>query len=386
MRIEPEIKLDYKDVLMCPKRSTLESREEVDLVREFIFPNAGGEGSDPKHYGWKGVPIVASNMDTVGTFEMAKSLAQRRMLTCINKHNDLNKWRHKLNGYGCWNSPEARKANEKNWKYDRDSDHWQNRIYEHISPSIGIKYDPVNYDDIDYLRDVTWNFYHTRFVCIDAANGYTKRFCDFIKKVREEHPALIIIAGNVVTGEMTEQLILNGADIVKVGIGSGSVCTTRLQTGVGYPQLSAVIECADAAHGLGGHIMADGGCCCAGDIAKAFCAGADFVMLGGMLAGHTESAGQEEIVDGEKYKAFYGMSSETAMKKHNGGVASYRSAEGKTVRVKHRGLVKHTLESVLGGLRSSCTYIGARRLKDMPKCATFIRTSQQSNEVFGKNV
>ena len=384
MRIEPEIKLDYKDVLMCPKRSTLNSRKEVDLVREFTFPNAGGEGSDPKAYGWKGIPIVASNMDTVGTFEMAKALAQRRMLTCISKHNDIKRWLHKLNGYGVYKSSEQRKGGV--WKHDRHSDNWQNRIYEHISPSIGIKYDPKKTDDLDYLQNITWNFYHTRFVCIDAANGYTSRFCDFIKRVREEHPALIIIAGNVVTGEMTEQLILNGADIVKVGIGSGSVCTTRIQTGVGYPQLSTVIECADAAHGLGGHVMADGGCCCPGDIAKAFCAGADFVMLGGMLAGHTECDGQEEIIDGEKYKVFYGMSSETAMKKHNGGVADYRSSEGKTIRVKHRGLVKHTIEDILGGLRSACTYIGARRLKDMPKCATFIRVTQQSNEVFGKNV
>jgi GMP reductase len=385
MRIESEIKLDYKDVLLCPKRSTLESRKDVDLVREFTFPNAGGEGSDPKAYGWKGVPIVASNMDTVGTFEMAKSLAQHRMLTCINKHFDGDVWAHKLNGYGYWKTKEQRQANEKDWKYDRDSDNWQNRIYEHISPSIGIKYDAEGTDDLDYLNSIQWNFYHNRFVCIDAANGYTKRFCEFIKKIREEHPALIIIAGNVVTGEMTEQLILNGADIVKVGIGSGSVCTTRIQTGVGYPQLSAIIECADAAHGLGGHIMADGGCVCAGDVAKAFSGGADFVMLGGMLAGHTECAGQEEEIDGVKYKTFYGMSSADAMKKHYGGVASYRSAEGKTVRVKHRGLVKHTIESILGGLRSACTYIGARRLKDMPKCATFIRTTQQSNEVFGKN-
>ena len=386
MRIESDTKLDYKDVLMRPKRSTLESRSDVDLVREFTFPNAGGEGADPKAYGWKGVPIVAANMDTVGTFEMAKSLAQRRMLTCISKHYDGDVWAHKLNGYGIWKNKEQREANEKNWEYDRDSDIWQNRIYEHISPSIGIKYDPEKTDDLDYLNNITWNFYHTRFVCIDAANGYTRRFCDFIKKVREEHPALIIIAGNVVTGEMTEQLILNGADIVKVGIGSGSVCTTRIQTGVGYPQFSAVVECADAAHGVGGYIMADGGCTCAGDVAKAFGGGADFVMLGGMLAGHTECEGQEEQIDGKTYKTFYGMSSAEAMNKYHGGVAKYRSAEGKTVRVEHRGLVKHTLEGILGGLRSACTYIGARRLKDMPKCATFIRVSQQSNEIFGKNL
>ena len=184
---------------------------------------------------------------------------------------------------------------------------------------------------------------------------------------------------------MTEEILLSGADIVKVGIGSGSVCTTRIQTGVGYPQLSAVIECADAAHGIGGHIMADGGCVCAGDVSKAFCAGADFVMLGGMLAGHTESAGQEEEINGEKYKVFYGMSSDTAMNKYSGGVASYRSSEGKTVRIKHRGQIKSTIESILGGIRSTCTYIGARNLKDMPKCATFVRTTQQSNEVFGRN-
>ena len=386
MRIEPEIKLDYKDVLMRPKRSTLESRSDVDLVREFNFPHAGGEGADPKGYSWKGVPIVASNMDTVGTFEMAKQLAQYNMLTCISKHNDGDRWAHKLNGYGVWKNKEQREANEGSWKYERGAKDWQSRIYDHICPSIGIKYDPEKTDDLDYLRNITWNFYHTRFVCIDAANGYTARFCDFIKKVREEHPALIIIAGNVVTGEMTEQIILSGADIVKVGIGSGSVCTTRIQTGVGYPQFSAVVECADAAHGVGGYIMADGGCTCAGDVAKAFGGGADFVMLGGMLAGHTECEGQEEEIDGETYKTFYGMSSAEAMNKHHGGVAKYRSAEGKTVRVKHRGLVKHTLESVLGGLRSACTYIGARRLKDMPKCATFIRVTQQSNEIFGKNV
>ena len=386
MRIEPEIKLDYKDVLLRPKRSELTSRNDVDLVREFTFKNAGGEGSDPKAYGWKGIPIVAANMDTVGTFETAKALARYRMLTCISKHYDGDVWTHKLNGYGIWKNREQREANEKGWKYDRNSDNWQNRIYEHICPSIGIKYSEKDTDDLDYLRNIQWNFYHNRWVCIDAANGYTARFCDFIKRVREEFPHIIIIAGNVVTGEMTEEIILSGADIVKVGIGGGSVCTTRIQTGVGYPQLSAVIECADAAHGIGGHIMADGGCVCAGDIAKAFCAGADFVMLGGMLAGHTESAGQEEIINDDIYKVFYGMSSDTAMNKHYGGVASYRSSEGKTVKIKHRGLIKDTIESVLGGIRSTCTYIGAKKLKDMPKCATFVRVSQQSNEVFGKNI
>ena len=190
MRIESEIKLDYKDVLMRPKRSTLESRSDVDLVREFTFPNAGGEGSDPKGYSWKGVPIVASNMDTVGTFEMAKKLAQYHMLTCISKHNDIGRWRHKLNGYGVFQTQAQKEANSGKgaWKYERGSDCWQNRIYDHICPSIGIKYDPHKEDDIDYLTNLQWYFYHNRFVCIDAANGYTRRFCDFIKRVRDEHP------------------------------------------------------------------------------------------------------------------------------------------------------------------------------------------------------
>jgi GMP reductase len=386
MRIESEIKLDYKDVLLRPKRSELTSRSEVDLMRTFTFKNAGADGAGNPDYGWTGVPIVASNMDTVGTFETAKVLAQYHGLTCISKHNDGDRWAHKLNGYGVWKNSEQKRANEGGWKYDKDSKNWQSRIYKHLCPSIGIKYSEKDTDDLDYLRNIQWNFYHNQFVCIDIANGYSAKFCDFIKKVREEFPHIVIIAGNVVTGEMTEEILLSGADIVKVGIGGGSVCTTRIQTGVGYPQLSAVIECADAAHGIGGHIMADGGCVCAGDVAKAFCAGADFVMLGGMLAGHNESEGQEEIVDGEKYKTFYGMSSDTAMNKYHGGVASYRSSEGKSVRIKHRGRLKNTLENILGGLRSACTYIGAKRIKDMPKCATFLRVNQQSNEVFGKNL
>jgi len=386
MRIESEIKLDYRDVLLRPKRSELTSRNEVDLMRTFTFKNAGADGAGNPDYGWTGIPIVASNMDTVGTFETAKVLAKYHGLTCISKHYDGDIWAHKLNGYGVWKNKEQKEANKGSWEYDKHSDNWQERIYKHISPSIGIKYSEKDTDDLDYLRNIQWNFYHNQFVCIDIANGYSAKFCDFIKKVREEFPHIIIIAGNVVTGEMTEEILLSGADIVKVGIGGGSVCTTRIQTGVGYPQLSAVIECADAAHGIGGHIMADGGCVCAGDVAKAFCAGADFVMLGGMLAGHNESAGEEEMIDGEKHKVFYGMSSDTAMNKYHGGVAKYRSSEGKTVRIKHRGRLKDTVENILGGLRSTCTYIGAKTIKDMPKCATFLRVNQQSNEVFGKNV
>jgi GMP reductase len=224
-----------------------------------------------------------------------------------------------------------------------------------------------------------------RCVCIDVANGYTESFVRFVAKVRERYPHLVIMAGNVVTGEMTEELILSGADIVKVGIGPGSVCTTRKMTGVGYPQLSAIIECADAAHGLEGHICADGGCATPGDVAKAFGGGADFVMLGGMFAGHDESGGDIVDRDGSRFQRFYGMSSKAAMEKYSGGVAEYRAAEGKEVLVPYRGPVAATVQEILGGVRSACTYVGARRLRELSKRTTFIRATQQLNEVFGKS-
>ena len=183
---------------------------------------------------------------------------------------------------------------------------------------------------------------------------------------------------------MTQELILSGADIVKVRIGPGSVCTTRIQTGVGYPQLSAVIECADAAHGLGAHIIADGGCTCPGDVAKAFGGGADFVMLGGMFAGHDEGKGKIIKKNGIKFIEFYGSSSDTANEKHYGGLADYRSSEGKNVKLKYRGKIKDTILNILGGLRSSCAYVGAPTLKQLSKCTTFVRVNQQHNDAFGQ--
>jgi GMP reductase len=180
-----------------------------------------------------------------------------------------------------------------------------------------------------------------KFICIDVANGYMQIFADFCAKVREAYPNITLIAGNVVSREVCEELIINGrVDIVKVGIGSGSVCTTRLQTGVGMPQLSAILDCSDAAHGVNGMIISDGGITVPGDIAKAFGAGADFVMCGSMFAGHDECDGKI-ILDkrGNKFKIFYGMSSESAMNRHHGGVANYRAAEGKTVKVPYKGPV-----------------------------------------------
>jgi GMP reductase len=290
-------------------------------------------------------------MDHTGTIEMAKALKRRLWLTCLHKHHTTEQYQN-------------------NWPDVKDiaavSMGITDREYDNISPVI--RHLPV------------------KFICIDVANGYSERFSEFVQRVRKDFPDKIIIAGNVVTGEMTEELILRGADIVKVGIGSGSVCTTRIQTGVGYPQLSAVIECADAAHGVGGHIMADGGCVCPGDVAKSFAAGADFVMLGGLISGTDECSGDIEEVDGQKYKTFYGMSSNTAMNKYSGGVADYRSSEGKTVKVPYKGSVVDVSQDILGGLRSACTYIGARAIRHMPKCATFVRVTQQSNEVFGRNI
>jgi len=219
-------------------------------------------------------------------------------------------------------------------------------------------------------------------ICLDVANGYSETFVNMVRRTREKYPEYTILAGNVVTGEMTEELILSGADIVKVGIGPGSVCTTRIKTGVGYPQLSSVIECADAAHGLGGHIISDGGCTCPGDVCKAFGAGADFVMLGGMLSGHEESGGSLLERDGKFYKSFYGMSSKTAMDKYAGGVAEYRASEGKTIEVPFRGPVEFTIQEILGGLRSACTYVGASSIKELSKRTTFIRVTQQENRIF----
>lgn len=344
MRIEADIKLGFKDVMIRPKRSTLSSRSEVSLLRKFIFRNSESE--------WEGVPIIAANMDTVGTFEMARALSSFDLMTAIHKHYSRDDWAAFMNT-----------ADES--------------VTKHIAISTGTGRGDA--DKLDYLLN---EYPQLEFICIDVANGYSEHFVNFVKRVRDKHPSKTIIAGNVVTGEMVEELLLGGADIIKVGIGPGSVCTTRVKTGVGYPQLSAVIECADAAHGLGGQIISDGGCKVPGDIAKAFGGGADFVMLGGMLAGHDESGGELIEINGEPFKQFYGMSSQTAMEKHSGGVAEYRASEGKTVNINYRGPVAATVQDMLGGLRSTCTYVGAKQLKELTKRTTFIRVQEQHNEVF----
>ena len=352
MRIEEDIKLDYNNVLIRPKRSTLGSRKEVDLERGFKFRNYKGDTIDDyRHY--RGVPIMASNMDGVGTFDMADILSKHQIFTCLVKTLAVDEL-----------------VNYFNAKNDFRR--------EHVAMSIGITdNDSAKFKEV-YKQVDKGNL---KYVCIDVANGYSERFSNFVRKFRKQYPNVVIIAGNVVTGEMTEELILNGAEIVKVGIGPGSVCTTRIQTGVGYPQLSAVIECADAAHGLGGHIIADGGCSTPGDVAKAFAGGADYVMLGGMLAGHDEGGG--EVVDGNIQ--FYGMSSDAANTKHFGGLKDYRSSEGREVVVPYRGAVADTIQNILGGVRSTCTYAGASRLKHLMRCVTFIRCYDTHNRVYENN-
>lgn len=344
MRIENELKLGFKDVMIRPKRSTLKSRSQVTLEREFKFLH-----SDTV---WSGVPIIAANMDTVGTFEMATALAKHKLFTTIHKHYSFNQWQGFINSA---------------------SSELLNRIA--ISTGIGT-------NDTKHTLKILNAFPQLNYICVDVANGYSEHFVDYVKKIREQYPTKVIMAGNVVTGEMVEELLLAGADIIKVGIGPGSVCTTRIKTGVGYPQLSAIIECADAAHGLGGHIISDGGCKIPGDVSKAFGGGADFVMLGGMLAGHQQSGGELVEKEGKQFKAFYGMSSETAMNKHVGGVAEYRSSEGKTVEIPYRGDVSSTVLDILGGVRSTCTYVGAKRIKELTKRTTFIRVQEQHNEIF----
>ncbi len=312
MRFIEGTKLDFSDVLLVPKHSTISSRNEVNLFRKFKFKYSTEE--------WEGIPIISANMESVTTFESARVMIDHNMMACLPKLQSI------LAG-----------------KYS------PNVIY-----SFGLNDEPC---------PQSWMI----FRCLDVANGYMEKVVERVKTLREKTKDVIIV-GNVVTPEMVTALILAGADVVKIGIGSGSACATRLKTGVGYPQLSAVIECADAAHGLGGHIISDGGCTCPGDVAKAFAAGADFVMLGGMLAGHVENGTE-----------FYGESSERAVAKV-GGLRSYRASEGWEISLPKKGLLKDTLQDILGGLRSACAYTGAKQIKDLPKCASFIMVNNQLNK------
>jgi len=339
MKIEEDIKLDFNDVLIRPKMSTMSSRSEVNLERTFKFPNSDQE--------WTGVPVIAANMDTVGTYDVYKELSKHKIITAMHKFYSAEDYK----------------------KMDLDK--------EYFMVSTGI-----NENDLVRLKDIT-NSIDVKFICIDIANGYMSKLCDFCCKVRELYPNKIIVAGNVVTRAITEDLILRGkVDIVKCGIGPGSACLTRTQTGVGIPQLSAIMECADAAHGVNGYIIGDGGITCPGDMSKAFCGGADFVMMGGQFAGHDENPGEIIEEAGKKYKLFYGMSSETAMNTHYGEMNKYRSSEGRTIQIKYKGKLEDTVLNYLGGVRSTCTYMNAQSIKNMGKCCTFVRVNRQLNTIY----
>ena len=341
MQLEDTIKLGFEDVLIRPRRSTISSRKEIHVERTIW---AHGKT-------WTGVPIMVANMDTTGTFEMALALSTYKLITCIHKHYTVEEWHTFVSGYS--------------------------GSFEYMAVSTGI-----HDKDIEKVHAIFKIARNIPFICIDVANGYSERLVETVRKVRAKYPTKIIIAGNVVTGEMTEALVRAGADLIKVGIGPGSVCTTRIKTGVGYPQLSAVSECAIVAHSIGAYIISDGGCVCPGDFAKAFGAGADFVMAGGTFAGHNESGGDIVEKDGKKWKLFYGMSSAHAMKKHNNGVAKYRAEEGKVVHMPYKGPVENTILDLLGGIRSACAYIGASNIADMGKKTIFVRTNKQFNNVY----
>lgn len=344
MRLLTEIQYDFKDVLIIPKISTLTSRKDVLLNREFTFLNSKNK--------WKSVPIIVSNMDTVGTINMANELNKYNVSVALHKHYSVDML----------------------IKFFKIQNNSKLNFY-----SMGILD-----KDMEKFRIVYKDTY-IKNVNLDVPNAYITKYIEFLKKFRDEFPTLNIMAGNVVTGEMTEQLLLAGADIVKIGIGSGSSCITRIVAGVGFPQFSAIIEAADAAHGLGGLICSDGGLINIGDFGKAFGAGADFLMSGGMFAGHEECDG-EFLYDEDNNKThmkFYGMSSAEAMIKHSGGVSDYRASEGKEVIVQYKGYVENTIKEILGGIRSTCTYVGAKSLKELSKRTTFIVVNRTHNTVFG---
>jgi len=342
MKIEEDIKLDYSDVLIRPKRTTLTSRSEVSLIRTIKFPTSNQT--------WTGVPIIAANMDTIGTYDVYKILSQHKIITAFHKF------------YSVENYIEMEK--------------------EGLDPDYFMVSTGISDRDFSNLKDIVKNI-NVKFICIDIANGYMEKLVAFCKNVREHFPDKILVAGNVVTREITEELILQGkVDIVKIGIGPGSACLTRTKSGIGMPQLSAIAECADAAHGVNGYIIGDGGITCPGDVAKGFGGGADFIMIGGQFSGHDENPGDIIEEGGKQFKLFYGMSSETAMNKHYGKMEKYRSSEGRTVKIKYKGSLENTVNDYLGGIRSTCTYINAKEVKNIPKCCTFVRVNRQLNTIY----
>lgn len=346
-RILVDTKCDFGDVLILPQRSELSSRSETDLVRKTKFKNSGLD--------YSGVPVIVSNMDGAGTFDMARVVSKKHnLITCLVKHYSLEELVDFYTKNGEW-------------------------AIQTVCYSLGI-----SESDIAKYKAFKKQTY-VKYVTIDVANGYSERFIEFVKRFRDENPHVVLIAGNVATPEITSQLILSGVDIVKVGIGAGNACSTRLKAGIGVPQLSAIIECADIAHGLGGHIIGDGGVTCPADFSKGFAAGADFMMAGSYFAGCDEGGGSILLdpVTGKKYVQFYGMSSATAQSKHGNGLQEYRASEGRVIKVPYKGSVEPIILDLLGSIRSTLTYTGSKSIKDLPKRATFCLVNRQISTLYG---
>jgi GMP reductase len=345
MRIENEVKLDFNDVLIKPKRSLAVSRSEVELTREFKLLNCELYKNKP----WDaGVPIVAANMTTVASLKVAEALAKHNCWTALHKFYDL-------------------AVLEKFFKNAEGINH---RTFYTMGTTD---------DDYQKLRMLFKLAVPLPNICIDIANGYRQSFVKFVREIRELYPQSVMMAGNVCTPEMVIELLIEGkADLIKVGIGGGKICKTRFVTHIGVPQLSAIIECADAAHGVGGLICSDGGIRQPGHVAAAIGGGADMVMIGGYFSGHDENEGDFTYDEqgNKKGMIFYGMSSDTAMNKYYGGKPSYRASEGGTMEIPYKGSINATIEEILGGLRSTCTYVGTDKLKDLSKCTTFVRVNR----------
>lgn len=351
-----EVKLDFDDVLIVPKFSDITSRQQVDLNTTL----QGKWGASIT-----GVPIIAANMDGVGTFSMNRALSKYNVFTALTKHTTFPQWQseilHLMNENPTDNVPEYL------------------NIIDKMFISIGMNSNELLHvkSVVKIIRESAGSY--TPKIVIDVANGYMNPFYDFIKQTRDAFPDSFIMAGTVVTPEATERVINSGADLARVGIGTGAVCTTRRVAGVGYPQFSALKECVEAADAINGGVQSDGGCVYPGDFSKAFGIGAQMIMAGSIFAGHDES--EQEVFHGKV--TFYGMSSHIAQKKHN-NVKNYRASEGRIVQIPYKGAVENTISEILGGIRSTCAYVNAKTLTDLPKNCNFIRVNNQLNRSLEK--
>lgn len=369
MQIIDSVQLDFSDVLIKPRRSSIDSRSKVDITREYKFKWCP--------YVIKGTGIMQANMGTIGNFNVSRKMLNNGLFACLHKYhniNDLIDFYKEL--------------------IDKGDDTWRRCLL-----AIGLRD-----DGIDKLRTLNEKLGVQVGVKFDVPNGYIPQVKEKVIELRKEFPEMFIMVGNVVTSDITEDLILSGADCVAVGIGPGGQCLTREQTGCGRPQLSAIIECADAAHQVGGMVCGDGGITCPGDLGKAFGAGADFIMIGSMFAGTLEADGDivskwiftgeyEPADDGsgfephlelKEFKKFYGMSSTLAQETFGNGKPKYRASEGRVTLVPYAGDIDGVIEELLGGLRSTMTYIGAWKLKNIPKQCTFYKVHNQLNRTYEK--